>query len=103
MVSSVTLTDEFLERSMGRPPIGKHAMSGAERQRRYLARLLAGPSKHEIKQIILGAMSAGARVVELRLGAVSVLIRAFADDDEESTVEANVKEQTAEPEKRISL
>jgi hypothetical protein len=27
---------------MGRPPIGKHAMSGAERQARYLARLLAG-------------------------------------------------------------
>jgi hypothetical protein len=27
---------------MGRPPIGKHAMSGAERQRRYLDRLLAG-------------------------------------------------------------
>jgi ubiquinone biosynthesis protein UbiJ len=26
---------------MGRPPIGKHAMSGAERQRRYLARLLS--------------------------------------------------------------
>ena len=25
---------------MGRPPIGKHAMSGSERQRRYLARLL---------------------------------------------------------------
>jgi hypothetical protein len=27
---------------MGRPPIGKHALSGAERQRRYLAKLLAG-------------------------------------------------------------
>jgi hypothetical protein len=27
---------------MGRPPIGKQAMSGAERQRRYLDRLLAG-------------------------------------------------------------
>jgi hypothetical protein len=27
---------------MGRPPTGKHAMSGAERQRRYLAKLLAG-------------------------------------------------------------
>jgi hypothetical protein len=27
---------------MGRPPIGKRAMSGAERQRRYLDRLLAG-------------------------------------------------------------
>jgi len=27
---------------MGRPPIGKTAMSGAERQQRYLARLLAG-------------------------------------------------------------
>jgi hypothetical protein len=27
---------------MGRPPIGKHAMSGAERQRRYLAKLLDG-------------------------------------------------------------
>jgi len=27
---------------MGRPPIGKHAMSGAERQRQYMARLLAG-------------------------------------------------------------
>jgi hypothetical protein len=29
---------------MGRPPIGKQAMSGAERQRRYLDRLLAGKS-----------------------------------------------------------
>jgi DNA repair exonuclease SbcCD ATPase subunit len=29
---------------MGRPPIGKQAMSGAERQRRYLERLLAGKS-----------------------------------------------------------
>jgi hypothetical protein len=29
---------------MGRPPIGKHAMSGAERQRRYLAKLLDGKS-----------------------------------------------------------
>jgi hypothetical protein len=27
---------------MGRPPIGKHALSGAERQRRYMAKLLAG-------------------------------------------------------------
>ena len=27
---------------MGRPPIGKTAMSGAERQRKYLARLLSG-------------------------------------------------------------
>jgi hypothetical protein len=27
---------------MGRPPIGKHAMSGAQRQQRYMARLLAG-------------------------------------------------------------
>jgi hypothetical protein len=27
---------------MGRPPIGKQAMSGAERQRRYLTKLLAG-------------------------------------------------------------
>jgi hypothetical protein len=29
---------------MGRPPIGKHAMSGAERQRRYFAKLLDGKS-----------------------------------------------------------
>jgi hypothetical protein len=29
---------------MGRPPIGKHAMSGAERQRRYLEKLLGGKS-----------------------------------------------------------
>jgi hypothetical protein len=27
---------------MGRPPIGKHAMTGAQRQQRYMAKLLAG-------------------------------------------------------------
>jgi hypothetical protein len=30
---------------MGRPPIGKRAMTGAERQRRYLARLLHDGAK----------------------------------------------------------
>jgi hypothetical protein len=33
---------------MGRPPIDKRAMSGAERQRRYLTRLLAGKSNAEL-------------------------------------------------------
>jgi hypothetical protein len=38
---------------MGRPPIGKQAMSGAERQRRYLARLLGGKSgpSHDAKLV----------------------------------------------------
>jgi hypothetical protein len=42
---------------MGRPPIGKHALSGAERQRRYMAKLLAGkpsvtkPAKPDEREI----------------------------------------------------
>jgi hypothetical protein len=31
-----------MKRPRGRPPLGKQAMSGAERQRRYLERLLKG-------------------------------------------------------------
>lgn len=41
---------------MGRPPIGKHAMSGAERQRKYLDRLLGATEevaalKREIERL----------------------------------------------------
>lgn len=35
------VSDGTRESDMGRPPIGKHALSGAERQRRYLAGLIA--------------------------------------------------------------
>jgi hypothetical protein len=36
------VNDKTESAAMGRPPIGKRAMSGAERQRRYLDRLLRG-------------------------------------------------------------
>jgi hypothetical protein len=44
---------------MGRPPIGKRAMSGAERQRRYLDRLLGGKTDKD------GNVTLKARIAEL--------------------------------------
>jgi hypothetical protein len=49
---------------MGRPPIGKQAMSGAERQRRYLAKLLEPSAELAAKDREIAALKA--RIAELK-------------------------------------
>lgn len=51
---------------MGRPPVGKYAMSGAERQRRYLERLLkSGTSPRRPEHVQQELAQALARIAEL--------------------------------------
>jgi hypothetical protein len=57
-----TVSDEI----MGRPPIGKHAMTGAERQRRYLERLLnSAKPEQQLSVTQLELAQARMRIAEL--------------------------------------
>jgi hypothetical protein len=49
---------------MGRPPIGKHAMTGAERQARYLARLIGKSGKSSVTKPARSAVPAIAAAVK---------------------------------------
>jgi chromosome segregation ATPase len=63
---------------MGRPPIGKQAMSGAERQRRYLDRLLKGgqrASQPDDDALVQQLAQARARIAELEKTIASVTQR----------------------------
>jgi hypothetical protein len=60
-MSVTQLEDQF----MGRPPIGKQAMSGAERQRRYLERLLKSGEPDDCALMQQQLAQARARIAEL--------------------------------------
>jgi hypothetical protein len=57
--------------------------------------------QREVLQLLNGARRAGAREVQFRIGELSVVVPLRMNDDDD--VEANVKEQTAEPERRVSV
>jgi predicted RNase H-like nuclease (RuvC/YqgF family) len=50
---------------MGRPPLGKHAMSGAERQRRYIDKLINPAAKPETAKLKQDLAAARARIAEV--------------------------------------
>jgi hypothetical protein len=50
---------------MGRPPIGKQAMSGAQRQQRYMAKLLAGKPSADLAAARREIAKLKARIAEL--------------------------------------
>jgi hypothetical protein len=56
--------------------------------------------QREVQLVCNGARRAGAKSVEFRLGEAVVIVPLTVDDDEKSTVAADVK--ATEPEKQIS-